>query len=82
MKHKTKKGCKSTRKRKGMKTRRVHIQRGGVRIKHPMGEFGEYEGHVDKDGQPQGHGTVTWDDRIMYEGDFKDGLAHGRGKVT
>lgn len=81
MKHKTKKGCKTTRKRKGMKTRRVHIQRGGVRIKHPMGEFGEHEGHVDKDGQPQGPGKVTWDDGRIYEGDFKDGLAHGRGKM-
>lgn len=78
MKHKTRKGCKSTR----MKTRRIRIQHGGIRINHrTTGEFGEYEGYIDKDGQPQGHGKMKWADST-YVGDFKDGLAHGRGKVT
>ena len=83
MKHKTRKGCKSTRKRKGMKTRRVRVQHGGVKKinHHTTGEYvGEYEGDLDKHGQPQGHGKMTYADGNVYEGNFKDGLANGLGK--
>jgi hypothetical protein len=81
MKHKTRKGCKSTRKRKDMKTRRIRIQHGGIRINHRItGEFiGDYEG-PEHNGQPQGPGKMTYEDGTVYEGDFEDGLANGRGK--
>ena len=76
-KNKTRKGCKSTRK----KTRRIRIQHGGIRINHrTTGEFvGDYEGSL-HNGQPQGRGKMTYEDGTVYEGDFEDGLANGRGK--
>jgi hypothetical protein len=36
--------------------------------------MGEY-----KDGKPNGHGTYTWHTGSQYEGEFLDGLKHGKG---
>ena len=32
-----------------------------------------------KDGKPNGHGTYTWHTGSQYEGEFLDGLKHGKG---
>ena len=41
----------------------------------------EYVGEL-INGKPNGMGKATFDDDCLYEGEFKDSLLHGRGKMT
>ncbi|KAL3786138.1 hypothetical protein HJC23_010712 [Cyclotella cryptica] len=42
--------------------------------------WGTYEGMLDSlTGEPQGRGTVTWENGGKYSGDWVDGKAHGHG---
>jgi hypothetical protein len=42
---------------------------------------GDYEGEVAKDGlTPQGKGKMSWLNGTTYEGEFANGLMHGKGK--
>ena len=93
MKHKTRKGCKSTLK----KTRR--IQRGGALINAMengvvvgeyddvtgMGranyEIGIYEGHFLNDNL-HGQGKLTFTNGSIYEGEWRDNEMFGQGKLT
>jgi hypothetical protein len=43
-------------------------------------ENGYYEGEVDANGEPSGHGSVFIDGNLRYEGEWKDGHHYGYGK--
>ena len=95
MKHKTRKGCKTPRK----KTRRIRIQRGGALINSIedgviVGEYddvtgmgranykiGTYEGHF-LNGNLDGQGKLTYANGSTYEGEWRDNQMDGQGKMT
>jgi hypothetical protein len=95
MKHKTRKGCKTPRK----KTRRIRIQRGGALINSIedgviVGEYddvtgmgranykiGTYEGHF-LNGNLHGQGKLTYVDGSTYEGEWRNNQMDGQGKMT
>ena len=80
MKPKTKKGCKSTRKRKRTKTRR-NQRGGGKQIFNPTGNLiGEYEGDTHTNGQPHGSGMMRYTNGDVCNGEFKEGVLDGFGK--
>ena len=44
-----------------------------------MTEDGRYEGEVNGKGEPHGNGTYYYDNGDQYDGEWKDGKAHGHG---
>lgn len=46
---------------------------------HDYGTWGTYVGGVDKDGNREGKGKITYDDGGFYDGTFKDNKFHGKG---
>jgi len=45
-------------------------------------EVGVYVGHFNENGVPHGHGTLTYDDESVYEGEWVHNSLNGRGKMT
>lgn len=45
------------------------------------GSKGEYVGEY-REGEKEGNGKFTWLDASVYEGQFKQGVFHGFGKLT
>lgn len=43
--------------------------------------YGTYEGAL-KAGEPDGYGTITYDNGVSFTGVFRNGLAHGHGTLT
>lgn len=50
-----------------------------VQVKFPSGN--EYKGEWEND-KPNGFGIMTFDNQDLYEGGWKDGLMHGKGKYS
>jgi hypothetical protein len=48
------------------------------------GYWGEYVGDLNSDGEPHGKGEFTWHSLAgsVYVGEFKNGMMHGKGKIT
>ena len=56
---------------------------GKVWIVDPYGDQGEYEGSLDDEGLPHGSdGQMTYVDLRTYQGEWRHGQWHGRGKAT
>lgn len=53
---------------------------GTTRVYYSWGN-GNYTGDL-KDGEPNGHGTIIYDDGKKFVGEFKEGKAHGKGVYT
>lgn len=58
---------------KRMRRKRIRVMEHG---------WGTYEGTLDSlTGEPQGRGTVTWENGGKYSGDWMEGKAHGHGRM-
>lgn len=56
------------------------VQVRNTRIKDPYGDYGIYTGHMSA-GQPNGHGTMRYEDTRLYVGEWKNGRWHGAGRA-
>ena len=54
----------------------------GVKLNTNNYAEGEYEGEVNRNGTPDGQGTMTWPDGGRYEGEWRNGNPHGQGTIT
>jgi hypothetical protein len=51
----------------------VHVNADGL--------YGCYIGQLDKDNQFCGRGAlISWDGRLLFQGQFKNGMKNGRGR--
>lgn len=55
------------------------IQRGGVKLTTP---YGTYDGSVNKNNEPHGHGFWRHNNGSTYNGNWRNGLKHGKGVET
>ncbi|MDE6060644.1 MAG: hypothetical protein K2G31_04165, partial [Clostridia bacterium] len=49
---------------------------------HIVYDNGRYDGPVDKNNKPHGHGVMTFSDGSKYDGEWRDALMHGHGAMT
>ena len=54
------------------------VEYGKTEVNNSLGH-GIYEGNINKNGNPQGNGTITYDNRWTFTGQFVDGKPHGKG---
>ncbi len=51
-------------------------------IFYPVLSQNKYEGEAKEDGTPHGKGIMQWGDSLRFEGNFKEGIPFGSGKIV